>query len=122
MAAHTMNVTPHKALGYDATYHAHCGYHADIRQFRPFGCRCTGFRPKEILTSKKLTNRGISCVFVDIGTSFGKCYLAYSKENKVYAIQKCSPLTTLNGHDHTNITTMKNVETCNWTKYQTNNW
>ena len=87
MTADTMNVTPHKALRYDTPYHAHYGYHADMRQFKPLGCRCTVFRPKEILTSKKLTNRGISCVFVGIGTSFGrKCYLAYSKEhNKVYA-------------------------------------
>ena len=87
MAADTMNVTPHKALGYDTPYHAHYGYHADMRQFKPLGCRCTVFRPKEILTSKKLANRDISCVFVGIGTSFGrKCYLAYSKEhNKVYA-------------------------------------
>ena len=87
MSADTMNVTSHKAVGYDTPYHVHYECHADMRQFKPLGCRCTVFRPKETLTSKKLTNRCISCVFVVIGTSFGrKCYLAYSKEhNKVYA-------------------------------------
>ena len=52
MTADTMNVTPHKSLGYDTPYHVHYGYHADMRQFRPLGCRCTVFRTKEILTSK----------------------------------------------------------------------
>ncbi len=82
----TMDVTPHKSLGYDTPYHVHYGYHSDMRKFRPLGCRYTVFRPKEILTSKKLTNRDISCVFVDTGSSFGhKCYLVYSKEHsKVY--------------------------------------
>ena len=83
MTADTMNVTPHKSLGYDTSYHVHYGYHTDMRQFRPLGCRCTVFRPKEILTSKKMTNRGIPCVYVVTGISFGlKCYLAYSKTHK----------------------------------------
>ena len=39
-AADTLNVTSHKALGpgvYDTSFHAHYGYHADIRQCRPLG-------------------------------------------------------------------------------------
>ena len=59
--------------------------------FRQFGCRCTVFRGKELISHRKLAPRGLACVYVGTGMSFGrKCFLAYSPvEHKVYATVDC---------------------------------
>ena len=91
MAADAYNVTPHTSLDGTTPYHRHFGYHANMSYFRPLGCRCTVFRGKDLVTHRKISPRGLPCVYLGTGNSFGrKCFLAYCPDNhRVYATVDC---------------------------------
>ena len=78
-------------LNNDKPYHQQFGYHCEMQHFRPFACRCTVFRGKDLVNHRKITARGIACVYLGTGVAFGrKCFLAYSPAiNRVFATVDC---------------------------------
>lgn len=58
------NHLPHSALDGEIPAEIHNGKQADVSWFRPFGCRCTVFRGRDLVEHSKLAPRGEQGVFL----------------------------------------------------------
>eukprot|EP00961_Rhodomonas_salina_P158190 2129584-Rhodomonas_salina.2 len=81
------NATPHSSVQFECLQFLHNCRRPDVRWHKPFGCRATVFRGKQLAEHHKLTARGEAGVFIGLGTQHGrKAWLVYSpKQNRIYA-------------------------------------
>eukprot|EP00286_Rhodomonas_abbreviata_P028108 CAMPEP_0181313458 /NCGR_PEP_ID=MMETSP1101-20121128/14257_1 /TAXON_ID=46948 /ORGANISM="Rhodomonas abbreviata, Strain Caron Lab Isolate" /LENGTH=1511 /DNA_ID=CAMNT_0023420409 /DNA_START=376 /DNA_END=4908 /DNA_ORIENTATION=+ len=65
------NHLPHASLNHEIPHTIHTGQQADVSWFRPFGCRATLFRGRDLVEHHKLAPRGEQGVFIGLGMTHG---------------------------------------------------
>jgi len=80
------NHLPHASLNDEIPHTIHTGRQADVSWFRPFGCRATLFRGRDLVEHHKLAPRGEQGVFIGLGMTHGyKSWVVYCPRlNRVY--------------------------------------
>jgi len=80
------NHLPHSSIGDNIPHNVHTGNQADVSWFRPFGCRATIFRGRDLVEHHKLAPRGEQGVFLGLGMTHGyKSWVVYSPRlNRVF--------------------------------------
>mmetsp|Transcript_68603 Transcript_68603/g.143115 ORF Transcript_68603/g.143115 Transcript_68603/m.143115 type:complete len:1720 (-) Transcript_68603:7252-12411(-) len=72
------NHIPHSSLDNQIPQEIHTGKQADVSWFRPFGCRATLFRGRDLVEHHKLAPRGEQGVFIGLGLTHGyKSWVIY---------------------------------------------
>eukprot|EP00286_Rhodomonas_abbreviata_P021100 CAMPEP_0181305828 /NCGR_PEP_ID=MMETSP1101-20121128/9952_1 /TAXON_ID=46948 /ORGANISM="Rhodomonas abbreviata, Strain Caron Lab Isolate" /LENGTH=1956 /DNA_ID=CAMNT_0023411799 /DNA_START=677 /DNA_END=6547 /DNA_ORIENTATION=+ len=76
----------HASIGGQIPYALHHNRTPDVSWFRPFGCRATVFRGRDLVDHHKLAPRGEQGIFVGLGMSHGrKCWLIYTPRlNRIF--------------------------------------
>jgi hypothetical protein len=81
------NHLPHASLHNLIPHTVHHSKQANVSWFRPFGCRATIFRGRDLVEHHKLAPRGEQVIFLGLGLAHcSKCWLVWSPRlNTIYA-------------------------------------
>mmetsp|Transcript_60528 Transcript_60528/g.124585 ORF Transcript_60528/g.124585 Transcript_60528/m.124585 type:complete len:505 (+) Transcript_60528:1524-3038(+) len=97
------NHLQHSSLNDEIPHNVHTGRQADVSWFRPFGCRATIFRGRDLVEHHKLAPRGEQGVFLGLCMTHGyKSWIVYSPRlNRVFVSRNVTFDKTLFPMHHT---------------------